>query len=295
MSSNPYLAALSAHAKQQNMTPGQQATLLLTYVSLSTLLPEVTFERFLERTAALAGATEENLQSPKAALDHYCPTKGSAWPPKDRIAIMADYLHLNDTLRSINELPLMFNEYLAQEASQFRARTAQAATVTTPAPVVTAMTEPALSPVTPPQAAPPPVAVQPPQAAPPEAAPAPAEEAVPELTAVMAIPAADHALMLGLLMAMSPFETYNGEAIALGFVFHSQLCPLPDVGTIVASVVNATPRPYLDIYMVEDPNRQDSGLLAEIVPPIHGQLDGNYILDVPSRGQRCLLTITSQA
>ncbi len=111
---------LHAHAKAHKLSPGQQVNLLIYYLSLQPMFPEISLELFLERSQLVAGATKENLQFPKDALDHYCPNKDSAWEPKHRIGIMTLYLTYRSFALADGEAVMPFHEFLAAEAAGFR-------------------------------------------------------------------------------------------------------------------------------------------------------------------------------
>lgn len=111
---------LKAHAKAHKITPGQQVNLLIYYLGLRMLFPEITFAQYLERTLLVAGATDENRQFPKDALDHHCPSKGSAWSPDERVDMMLTYLELCQILAAEGG-SLPFDAFLATEAPYYKA------------------------------------------------------------------------------------------------------------------------------------------------------------------------------
>lgn len=110
---------LNAHAKANKITPGQQVNLLIYYLGLRMLFPEITFEQYLERTLLVAGATDANRQFPKDALDHHCPNKGGAWAPNERIDMMLTYLELCEILAA-DKLSLPFDDFLTTEAPIYK-------------------------------------------------------------------------------------------------------------------------------------------------------------------------------
>lgn len=114
---------LAAHAKTHKLTPGQQVNLLTYYLGLKQMFPEIPLLMFLERTLTVAGATKENRQFPKDALDHHCPNKDSQWKPGERIDIMLIFLEANELLdqETPPQPPLQFDAFLADEAAPYKA------------------------------------------------------------------------------------------------------------------------------------------------------------------------------
>lgn len=96
MKSNSEL--LQEHADSRNLTPGERSTLLLAYLCVRQMFPSITLAEFLVASSRAAGATKENRKSPKDAIDHHCPTKGSQWPPAKRMQIMFEYLDFCDSV-----------------------------------------------------------------------------------------------------------------------------------------------------------------------------------------------------
>lgn len=86
------LAALAAHSKARDLKPAQQVKLVLGYLVIRLLFPSITFADYLVAADRLIGATDANRLFPKDALDHWCPTKGSQWPPEERLRFMAAYI-----------------------------------------------------------------------------------------------------------------------------------------------------------------------------------------------------------
>lgn len=111
---------LAAHARANKITPGQQVNLLIYYLGLQVMFPEITFERYLERSLAVAGATEANRKFPKDALDEFCPNKGSQWEPDERIDMMITYLELKQLLAAENLPDMSFADFLAEEAPRYK-------------------------------------------------------------------------------------------------------------------------------------------------------------------------------
>lgn len=108
---------LQDHVKAYALSPSQTVDVLLNYIVLRTMFPEVSLAFYLERYRRLVGADANNLKFPKTALDHYCPKKGSAWPPKLRTELMLRYVEVLDLLQTQSppgELP--FAAFLQSEA-----------------------------------------------------------------------------------------------------------------------------------------------------------------------------------
>ncbi len=124
---------LAAHAVQYKLTPGQQVTLLLYYLAIRLMFPEITLDQFLVRSRQIVGATKENRQFPKDAIDHHCPNKDSQWEPKDRLKIMLTFLNLCDILGPTEQLSL--DAFLEMEAPVFKSTETPAALVA-PGPTV---------------------------------------------------------------------------------------------------------------------------------------------------------------
>lgn len=89
---------LAEHADARNLTPGARSTLLLTYLCVRHMFPDMSLPEFLKASDRVAGATKENRLSPKDAIDYHCPTKGSQWPPAKRLQVMLEYLDFCDSL-----------------------------------------------------------------------------------------------------------------------------------------------------------------------------------------------------
>jgi hypothetical protein len=112
---------LDVYVKAHKLTPGQQVNLLIYYLGVRLMFPEISFERYLERTLVVSGATPENCTFPKDALDKYCPNKGSQWSPAERIALMLTYLEFCNALAAENLPEPVFADFLAEETPLVKA------------------------------------------------------------------------------------------------------------------------------------------------------------------------------
>ena len=108
--------SLAAHAAAHKLPPGQQLNLLICYLGMRKLFPEISLELFLERAPRLYGATKENAAFPKDALDKHCPTANSAWPPKERINLLLSYLQVCTILNAQNMGDPDLEGFLAEAA-----------------------------------------------------------------------------------------------------------------------------------------------------------------------------------
>lgn len=104
------------HCKAHKLTPGQAANVLLNYIILRMMFPEVSLAFYLDRYRVLAGADKDNRQFPKDALDHHCPSKGGAWPPPARVEVMLRYVEVLDLLAATNQAVIGFDQFLSTEA-----------------------------------------------------------------------------------------------------------------------------------------------------------------------------------
>lgn len=113
---------LQAHASQHKISPSQQVNLLVHYVSLAQMFPEITLAQYLDRTLLVAGATKENRQFPKDALDYHCPNKSSQWEPRERVDLLLIYVEMSNIMRreAPDEPIPSLDAFLAQEAIVYR-------------------------------------------------------------------------------------------------------------------------------------------------------------------------------
>ena len=219
----PASVLFAAHCKARDLKPAQQVKLVLGYLVVRLLFPHITFADYLTASDRLLGATDENRLFPKDALDHWMPTKGSKFPPEDRIKFMTTYI---DYAASAGEAALSFDEFLA------------------------AMQPSAVSPP----------AVSPPAAAAPPPAPAAAPAAAPPVPPVSPSPVApvpvDASLPVVILQISADERRRAAEYFALGSsvggvpIGESLLSWLIDCyeGKLHVDVVNGEPRPSVDIY-----------------------------------------------
>lgn len=280
-------AAFAAHAKAYGLKPGQQVNVLLLFVTVQTLFPEISLQQFLSRLPTYYQANDDNRLFPKAALDHHCPTAGSACPPAKRISYLLEYLAYVSRARLGNETIVSLDAFLTFVlADVATVPSPEVATTPTPVPDVPAPV------ATAPQLGPPPVVVtdaavpgplpafsapsvatepvsppvaSPPVALPPTPTPSPETAAVPAVgqvfNAILSLKAADHRQIEGYLTTPGRLGT-----VAAGdmLVSHSV-----DYGPAILylDIVNSDP-PYVDIYVRA---KDEQNTIIADVPPIEGR------------------------
>lgn len=261
------LAVLAAHVKTRKTTPAQQVQLVLGYLVIRVLFPEITLAAYLERSDALAGATDENRLFPKDALDHWCPNKGSVWSPKDRLKYMGTYIDYCDNARTTGESPVSFNDFLtAVLGDQPAGAPPPASAAADPPPaspaVVAAPAEPSLSP---PSGA----VTLPPGFTPPPAA-APAE--VQGNPCAITLKRADVAKIAEYFALPSAVG-----GVPVGETLWTHLEETPQ-GQLRIDIVNSEPRPGIDMYLVR------GGAVFADLPPnnVATTIVGQYTLLIPN-------------
>lgn len=264
-------ALLAQHAKEYGIKPGQQVHLLTTFLTVRILFPELTLAQYLERAPALYGANDENRLNPKDALDHWCPTKGSQWPPEKRLALMATYC---DYLAGNPPAPVLtLNEAIAYILGDAAAAAAAPSPATPPA----AVTPPPVVPPT--QTVDASVPPMPPVQAPPAAA-APPGAAVPiipvgaqQLEAVVKLTADQRRKMTEYLAMTAPVGP-----VELG----KQLVEtVTDMGTFVlhVDVCNGQPKPFVDMFCRDKSGNPNP--IADLPPQPLDRIEGTYQMLMP--------------
>jgi len=227
---------------QNNVRVSRQLELLSRYLDLHRLFPQITFAAYLERLTAT-----RDVPDALEVLDVACPPKkGGAWTPSRRTSVLLTYV----TYIGLDPSPIPFEAFAQDEASQVLAAIAKETPAASPVPerpqvppTETAATPAAATPaVTPPVETPAPVAETP---------------AAAHVIIAVSVPQADAAVAAGLLALDAPHGS------PMNAVLWEQTHAIPEVGKLYLVVANATPQPYLDVYVTDG----DGKLLAD-VPPI---------------------------
>lgn len=273
-------ALLAQHAKEFGLKPGQQVHILTTFLTVRIMFPELTLPQFLERAPALYGANDENRLNPKDAMDHWCPTKGSQWPPEKRITLMAtycDYLAGNPPapVFTLNEaLAFVLGDKAAAATPPPAAAPPQVQPPTAPLPPPPVQTVDASVPTMPAIPEPPAVAAAPVLTPPPGGSVPIIPVGAQQLEAVVRLTADDRRKANEYLAMTAPIGT-----VALG----KQLVEtVTDMGTFVlhVDVVNAQPSPFVDLFCRDKSGTVDP--IAEMTPQQVRQIEGTYQMLLPN-------------
>jgi hypothetical protein len=258
------LAVLAAHVKTRKTTPAQQVQLVLGYLVIRVLFPEITLASYLERSDALAGATDENRLFPKDALDHWCPNKGSVWSPKDRLKYMGTYVDYCDNARTTGETAVSFNDFLQLVLGDLPAGSPppSPAAADPPPAAATAPAEPSLAPPT--------GAVT----LPPGFVPAAPEEipSNPGNPCPITLKRADVAKIAEYFSLPS-----SVGGVPVGDTLWGHIEETPQ-GQLRIEVINSEPRPGIDMYLV-----RNGAVYAELPPNNTAEsIVGQYTLLIPN-------------
>lgn len=265
-------ALLAQHAKEYGLKPGQQVNVMLTFLTVQTMFPELTLSQFLERAPALYGANDDNRLNPKDALDHWCPTKGSQWPPEKRLVLMTGYADYRAALPAGAPAMTLDQTIAIMLGDATPPPTPVAAPAQADTPVETVdRSVPPMPPVeTPPTAAPPVEAPATPAAT---SSPGQQVPVIPvgsqQFEAVLQLTNEERATANAALASSEPLPSVGlGQAI---------LSTVRDMSsfTLHVDVVNAQPRPFVDIYCRSktDPGGQPIG---ELPPQQVAKIEGQY-------------------
>jgi len=129
----PVLGLLQTFAAQPHCDKyagdSKKIDLILTYLWLRQLTPELPFETFLEKFAAVADHDEQNRKYPEDALKHHCPrSKKTAdaanveqWTAKECVEILSVYVDMvREAERQGAAVPMTLDEYLAMDGPEYK-------------------------------------------------------------------------------------------------------------------------------------------------------------------------------